>query len=67
MGRIVVIDELTGHEFRFQVETGNGVQVLDAFAPRWADGKEPSSTTKYVIEARYFADREAVARGWITP
>jgi hypothetical protein len=65
MGRIVVRDDASGHEFAFRVETLKGAHRLEAFAPKWGDGQEPSSANRYIIEARALAEREAVDQGWI--
>ena len=66
MGRIVVDHPRDGHEFAFRVETIRGEQTLQAFAPKWANGEEPSAGSRFVIEARDMAEREAVDQGWIS-
>lgn len=65
MGRILVKDEAAGHEFEFRIETARGTQKLEAFAPRWAGGQEPTSAKRYVIEAHDIAAQEAVDQGWL--
>ena len=65
MGRILVKDLGAGHEFEFRIETARGAQKLEAFAPRWSGGQEPTSSNRYVIEAHDIAEREAIDQGWL--
>ena len=64
-GQIVVRDENAGHEFAFRVDFRGDVRVLGAFAPRWAGGLEPSSSARYLHDARRCAEEEARDQGWI--
>ena len=64
-GRMVLVDEATGHEFGFKIETSGGRRVLGAFAPRWANGQEPVSAANYVKDARSLAQEEAANQGWL--
>lgn len=62
--RIVVVDDAEGHEFAYRLDILNDRPTLGSFAPRWANGQEPSASASYLAEARRAAEEEAIDLGW---